>query len=106
MIKILGANVNPKSNQKVGKSIGVVQHSRCKIFEWQTSHFNISDSHPYPSFGKDFNSILNVLEEENVFVTGCKRKQVFWSERSKYGTNRTCYYNSNILFYSFHMNIL
>ena len=73
VIKNLGANVNPKLIQKAGKTIGVVLHI-CKIFEGQTSHFNISDSHPHPSFGKDFNSVLNVLEEESVFVTGCKRQ--------------------------------
>ena len=90
MIKNLGANVYPKLIQKAGKTIGVVQHILFKIFEGQTSHFNISDSHPYPSFGKDFNSVLNVLEEENVCVTGCKRQHSTFGLRrlmSKYSRN-------------------
>ena len=73
MLRNLGANINPKAVQKGGRSIGVVQRI-CETFEKQTSHYHTSGRHPTPKFGKDFCTILNLLEEENVFVPTCKRK--------------------------------
>ena len=48
----LGANINPKSVELAGKWISVVHHV-CA------------------AFGKDFETVLKVLEEENVFVPLC-----------------------------------
>ena len=73
VLRNLGANINPKAVQKAGRSIGVVQRI-CETFEKQTSHYHTSGRHPTPKFGKDFCTILNLLEEENVFVPTCKRK--------------------------------
>ena len=57
---------------KAGKSIAAVQQV-CHTFEEQTSPSSPSDHHPYSHFGKDFSTVLSILEEENVFVAACKR---------------------------------
>lgn len=62
----MGANITPKAVTKAGKSIGTVQHV-CQAFEKQTSSTKRSGHHPYPKFGKDFEMVLSVLEEEKVF---------------------------------------
>ena len=67
MIRAMKANVNPTTIQKAGKAIASVHHV-CQQFELQTCNHVHSDHHPYPSFGKDFETTLKVLEEENVFV--------------------------------------
>ena len=67
VIHSMGANVNPTSIQKAGKAIASVQHV-CQQFELQTSSYRRSDRHPFPSFGKDFDTILKALGEENVFM--------------------------------------
>lgn len=61
------ANVNPTTIQKAGKAIASVQRV-CQQFELQTCNQLHSDHHPYPSFGKDFETALKALEKENVFV--------------------------------------
>lgn len=68
-----GANVNPRSVERAGKSIASVHHI-CQIFEEQTASTIHSDHHPIPEFGRDFNTILQVLEEENVFVPTSTRQ--------------------------------
>ena len=40
----------------------------CQQFELQTSKHAHCDHHPYPSFGKDFEITLRMLEEEQVFL--------------------------------------
>lgn len=67
VIHSMGANVNPAAIQKAGKAIASVHHV-CEAFEQQTPSHGHSDHHPYPSFGKDFMTVLKVLKEENVFV--------------------------------------
>lgn len=67
VIRSMRANVNPTTIQKAGKAIASVQRV-CQQFELQTCNQLHSDCHPYPSFGKDFESALKALEEENVFV--------------------------------------
>ena len=59
----MGANVNDKTVTKAGKCVAVVQRV-CQAFEEQTSSTSRSDNHPYPKFGKDFDMVLNVLEQE------------------------------------------
>ena len=67
VIRSMRANVNPSSIQKAGKSIASV-YRVCQQFELQTSSQVHSDHHPYPSFGKDFDTTLKALEEQNVFL--------------------------------------
>lgn len=73
VLRNLAANIKPSQVEKAGKSISAVQHV-CEVFEAQTSPCQTSQHHPYPSFGKDFNTILKVLEEENVFTPSGKRQ--------------------------------
>ena len=63
VIRGMGANVNPSSVQRAGKSIAVVDHI-CRLFNGRSS-----DHHPIPEFGEDFDKVLKVLEEERVFLT-------------------------------------
>ena len=67
MIRGMGANVNAKSIQKAGRAIALVHHV-CQQFEQQTANHLHSDYHPYPRFGKDFEMVLQVLDEEEVFL--------------------------------------
>ena len=73
LMRNLGANINLKSVELAGKCISVVHHV-CAAFEDQTSPFKPSDHHHLPAFGKDFETVLKVLEEENVFVPLCVRQ--------------------------------
>lgn len=45
----------------------------CVVFEEQTATSKRSGSHPYPKFGKDFQTVLEVLKEEDVFVATSER---------------------------------
>ena len=38
------------------------------MFERQTASAQHSDHHPIPAFSKDFETVLKVLEEEEVFM--------------------------------------
>ena len=67
MMRNLGANIRPKSIEKAGRTIGIVQHV-CHVFEEQTCSYKPSFHHPYPDFGKDFAQVLEVLEEVSVFT--------------------------------------
>jgi len=73
MMRNLGANIKPSSIEKAGRCIGVVQNV-CHVFEEETSSKHSSDKHPIPKFKKDFQTILQLLDEEQVFITLCKRK--------------------------------
>ena len=63
MICGMGANINAKYIQKSGRAIASV-HRECQQFEQQTANHLHSDYHPYPRFGKDFETVLQVLDEE------------------------------------------
>ena len=65
-IRNMRGNVNPTTIHKAGKSITPVQRI-CEIFEAQTAKKH-SNFHHMPEFGKDFEDILEVLEEERVFT--------------------------------------
>ena len=52
---------------KAGKSFGPVEHV-CQLFEGQTSTYTAFNYHRVPSFGKDLNTIVQVLQNEKVFV--------------------------------------
>ena len=43
------------------------------VFEEQTATSKRSGSHPYPNLGKDFQTVLQVLREEEVFVSTSER---------------------------------
>ena len=73
VIRSMGANVTPATIQKAGKAIAPVQHV-CQIFEQQTARYQHSDHHTAPKFGKDFKTVLSVLENEQVFVHRGQRK--------------------------------
>ena len=67
VIRSMGANVRPAGIVKAGKALGPVEHVS-QIFEQQTSHYTVQNHHPVPSFGKDLNTVLQVLQEEKVLV--------------------------------------
>ena len=71
VIRSMGANVRPAAIVKAGKALGPVEHV-CQIFE-QTSHYTVQNHHPVPSFGQDLNTVLQVLQEEKVFVLTPRR---------------------------------
>ena len=66
VIRSMGANVKPATIVKAGKAISSVHHV-CKVFEEQTTGHSPSDRHPFPAFGKDFHTVLTLLDEEKVF---------------------------------------
>ena len=63
----MGANVKPASIQKAGKALAPV-YNICQRFELQTSRSIQSHHHPVPKFGKDFETVVKLLDEEKVFV--------------------------------------
>ena len=67
VLRLMGANVTPKTVQEAGKAIAPVQHV-CQIFEQTTAKYMHSNHHTLPSFGRDFRTVLNILRGENVFV--------------------------------------
>ena len=68
MMGNLGSNVHPSAIQRVAKSLGVVD-AICHQFEAEAeASINKGySSYSYPSFVKDFNQILNTLEDQKVF---------------------------------------
>ena len=71
-----GANVKPDSIVRAGKAIQCVQHI-CQAFEKQTATSIHSDKHNLPEFGKDFEEVMKVLEEEDVFVPSTRQHPSF-----------------------------
>ena len=67
VLRGMGSNKSPARVQRAGQSIQFV-HKVCETFEKQTAKRQHSDHHPYPSFGKDFQTVIKVLLEENVFT--------------------------------------
>ena len=58
-MKNLGPNITPPAVVKAGKSIAAVHVT----LEEQTSPSSPSYHHPYPRFGKDFSTVLSILEK-------------------------------------------
>lgn len=69
----MGSNISPKRVRKAGQCIQVVQRL-CDTFEKQTATKMHSDNHPYPAFGKDFETVLSVLIDNNSFEEMENRK--------------------------------
>jgi len=63
----MGTNVNAATIQKAGK-IPAPVYRICQVFEQQTVSRKHSDHHPIPAFGKDFTKVLEVFEQERVFL--------------------------------------
>ena len=68
MIHRMRANVSPIAIQKAGKAVASVHHV-CQQFELQMCKSLRSDHHPYPGFGKDFETTTKALEENDVFIS-------------------------------------
>ena len=58
--------------EKAGKCLFTVDRI-CKQFEQQTASRKSVGSHAIPACGKDFDTILKVFEEEEIFTTLKKR---------------------------------
>ena len=63
----MGANVCLEAIVKAEKSLGQVEHIY-QLFEEQTSTYTAFNYHPVPSFGKDLNIVMQVLQDQKVFV--------------------------------------
>ena len=84
IMRNMGANVTNKSISVAAKSIGVVNNI-CKAFESEVEAKSSSDHHPPPSFTRDLNMIIVVLNEQDVFsdhgtrkVSGYNNVMVYW----------------------------
>ena len=62
----MGANVNGTLISKAGRCLAPVLHV-CQQFEKLTNSTVHSDQHNTPQFGKDFDTVLSVLMEQNVY---------------------------------------
>lgn len=62
-----GSNITPTSVVCAGKCIGVVNRV-CNVFENETRQRNESQKHPYPAFTKDYQHIIEVLREVNLYT--------------------------------------
>ena len=67
-IMLRNVTITPKIVEKAGKCLGTVNRV-CIQFEQQTATRKSLGGHAVPGFGKDFDTILGVLEEESVFTT-------------------------------------
>ena len=81
MLQNLGPNVSPEAIQKAGRAIAPVQHV-CRIFEEQTAPHLHSNHHAVPSFGKDFDKVLNILITEKVFMPIRRREFSIYKHNS------------------------
>jgi len=66
LIGNLGPNANPKAIERAAKSLGVV-HQVCRQFEEQAGATINKPYASYPSFQKDFNKIVELLDKEQMF---------------------------------------
>ena len=69
-----GSNITDNSVSLAAESISILQHI-CEQFERETCTSTPSlDKHSFPSFEKDLRLILNVLEDQEVFIEKSPRK--------------------------------
>ena len=77
ILRNLGANITPEAVQKAGRTIAPVQHI-CHIFEQQTATQSVSGHHSIPSFTKDFDIILKLLNDEKILTpTGVREHSIY-----------------------------
>jgi len=70
----MGSQITENSVKLAAESVDVVDHI-CKNFERQNSECKpASDKHSSPSFEEDYKLILNVLEEQEIFVPKTSRQ--------------------------------
>ena len=65
-LRHLQSNVTTSAVVRAGKSIGVV-NSICHLLESELKSGPDTSKHSFPSFEKDFNTLLSALEESKVF---------------------------------------
>lgn len=73
VIRTMEANVTPKAIQKGARAIAPVQHI-CQLFEQQTAKSNNSGHHSRPPFGKNFQTILKLLLDEQILLQQSPRE--------------------------------
>ena len=66
VLRGMSSNITPARVQRTGQSIQLV-YKVCEMFEKQSASRLHCVHHPYPAFGKDFQSIIKVLLDEDVF---------------------------------------
>ena len=66
-LRNMGSNISTNSVTSAAKSIHVVNHV-CNVFEKSTGHMPDSGLHSSPSFERDYNLVLKVLKENEVFT--------------------------------------
>ena len=67
LLRNMGSNVTNSSVALGAKYIGIVDHV-CQLVEKQTGLAKTSDHYSSPSFCNDFNMVLNVLVEQEIFI--------------------------------------
>ena len=73
ILRNMGSNVTDRSVRLAAESIDVVHHV-CNVFVAESSEQKLdSVRHSPPSFEKDFNLILSVLQEQEVFIAKTSR---------------------------------
>ena len=88
ILRNLGSNINPKSIIKAGQMVATV-YRVCRTFESTTTGKLNQTHHPYPSFCKDLNLVLDVLHKELVF-TPLKERCHKTFNKLKYGLFEGC----------------
>ena len=84
LITGMGSNASSSASDSIyavnraARSIGVL-HDICCNFEEQNTATGESDKHIPPSFTKDVKSVLEVLQEQNVFEQQAHRKHASFS---------------------------
>lgn len=66
-IRSAGSNVYPAAIQRLAKSIGPVTHV-CEQFEKEIGLLANKDYHSLPSFEKDFQAVIRVLQSEQLLA--------------------------------------
>ena len=73
------------------EAVGVVNNI-CHLFEKENSNCKSnSDNHSCPSFEKDYQLILNILEEQKVFVSNTTGRQHSTFKKQKWLLEQLCY---------------
>ena len=62
----MGSNITNTTIDQAAKSIRTINHI-CEVFEQEMSSKSISGRHNYPTFQKDFEIVLRLLEDKQVF---------------------------------------
>ena len=66
VLRNMGLNITNTTIDQAAKSIGTINHI-CGVFEQEMSSKPISGQHNHPTFQKDFEIVLRLLEDKQVF---------------------------------------